>query len=108
MDLSLLVLLLTPCLPSSEPNQSRAWRICNGSRISSRIPHQLPTRPHNRIRRFLHLFLSERPIPCIYRVADSGEESLVVAGPELGAEDDVFELGAVGNLFEVRISCVLC
>lgn len=39
------------------------------------------------------------PVTRLDRVADRREVSLVVAGPELGAEEDVFELSAVWDLF---------
>jgi hypothetical protein len=62
------------------------------------IPHQLLSRPHNDISRLLDLFLRESPVPGFDGVADGGEVGLVVGGPELGAEEDVFELCAVGDL----------
>lgn len=42
-------------------------------------------------------FLGQSPVARVDAVADGGEDSGVVAGPQLGAEDDMFELRAVGD-----------
>lgn len=49
-------------------------------------------------RRLLDRLLRQRPVARLHDVADGGKESLVVAGPQLRAEDDMAELGAVGDL----------
>ena len=42
--------------------------------------------------------VGQGPVSGLDRVADRREVGLVVAGPELGPEEDVFELGAVWDL----------
>lgn len=68
---------------------------------SSSIPHQFLTGSLNDHRRFLYLFLRQRPVAGLYRIADGREECLVVAGPELWTEDNVFELRPVRNLSDI-------
>ena len=47
----------------------------------------------------IHGYVGQRPVAALDDVANGGEESLVVAGPELWAEDYVSKLCPVGNLF---------
>jgi hypothetical protein len=68
------------------------------STSTSTIPNKLFTRPLNNRRRLLHLFLRQFIISSFDCVSNGREISFVVAGPELGAEDYVFELCAVGDL----------
>ena len=59
---------------------------------------QLPRRPPQNARDFLHLFPCKRPVSIVDGVADAREVSGLVAGPGLRGEDDVLVLGAVGEL----------
>lgn len=42
--------------------------------------------------------LGERPVACVDAVSNSRENRGVVASPQFWSEDDMAELGAVGNL----------
>ena len=62
---------------------------------------QFPTRLANNPRYFLHLFLGKRPVICINGISDRREERLVVSAPGLGRENYMFELCAIGDLYEL-------
>lgn len=65
---------------------------------------QLPARLGEDVRDSVDPPLCFRPVARVDGISDRGEEGLVVAGPGLRAEDDVLELGAVGDLVaRVRI-----
>ena len=86
-------------LAQSNSNKTNIhFLLCNLYISTLSVSNQLPTRPLNNIRRLLDLLLPKIPIPSLDRIADSREERLIVAGPELRPEDDVLELRAVGYL----------
>lgn len=62
------------------------------------VTYQLLASSRNDPRRFFDLFLSQVPVACFDCISDGWEVGTVVARPEVGTEDDVFELCAVRDL----------
>lgn len=77
---------LVPCL----------FQITKHGRTSS---DQLLASPHDYLRRFVQLLLSERPVLGLYGVADGGKIGFAILGvPARRAKKDMFVLRSVGDL----------
>jgi hypothetical protein len=78
------------------------------NRETNKLPIQIQTRFLDYIRNPVDPGLGSCPVTRVDGVSNSREESLVVAGPGLRREEDVFELRAVGDLFLFLISkCII-
>ena len=62
------------------------------------LPHKLLACALQHVCGAVDHVLRQRPVACFGCVSRAREEGTVVAGPELGREEDMFELLAAGEL----------